>query len=1014
MKPFITKDNLSFKNLGISLFIMFFMFLTISDAILLMAKEDKVKSKGTAFSTRVQNFRLKVAAKAPKLLEDDCDDDDNEPPVITSTPVTTATEDSLYTYDVDATDPDDDDVLTYYLAISPAGMTIDSVTGLINWTPTNEQVGDNDVVVEVSDICGAKDAQAFTITVADVNDPPVITSIPVTTATEDTLYSYDVEAMDPDIGSVLTYHLAISPDGMTIDSVTGLINWTPTNEQVGDNDVVVQVDDGRGGSDDQFFTITVINVNDPPVITSTPITTAKEDELYTYDVEADDPDVGDALTYSLTVSPDGMSIDEATGLIQWTPTKEQVGDNDVTVQVSDVSGATDSQSFTITVVGVENNPPVITSTPITTGTVGVLYEYDVEAVDPDDDPLTFSLTLFPEGMTIDEITGLITWTPSEEQTGSQDVTVEVSDGRGGSDTQSFIIEVAEAINNPPVITSEPVTTSIVGVLYEYDVEAVDPDDDPLTFSLTLFPEGMTIDGVTGLIIWTPSEEQTGSQDVTVEVSDGQGGSDTQSFTIEVLEPTIRPVAISPQVAGDEFTIDIEVENAANLFGIAFVLNYDTTYIDALSAEKGDFLGDDVIFLEPVIDDDMGTASIGITRKRPADGVDGGGVVAQIRVKSVLTTPDGTSLNFTITDISATDPEGKSLSFTPEELTVEIISPCVWPGDTDNSGRVDEVDVLPIGLHWGLTGPERPDASLEWECQPAELWTPEEATYADANGDGVVDQADVLPIGVNWGRVHDVSDVASNFWLQPIKGVQPSIIKPIAVQRRFKEQFAVGIKVKHTRDLFGIAFAIKYTHPSEISPLSVEAGDFLGSDVVFYYNVDKSKGTIRIGISRKHPKMGVNGSGVVAKITFQGSFNLPVVRAKIEAVTATDSDGRIIPFVSSQGLGDGNNSARLAPSSQTPAVSKLSQNFPNPFNPETWIPFQLTESADVTISIYDSSGKLIRVMNLGEKQAGFYTSRETSAYWDGRNSNGEIVSSGVYFYAIRAGKFFAQRKMIVVR
>jgi hypothetical protein len=110
----------------------------------------------------------------------------------------------------------------------------------------------------------------------------------------------------------------------------------------------------------------------------------------------------------------------------------------------------------------------------------------------------------------------------------------------------------------------------------------------------------------------------------------------------------------------------------------------------------------------------------------------------------------------------------------------------------------------------------------------------------------------------------------------------------------------------------------------------------------------------------------------------------------------------------------NNSEQLAPSSQTPVVPKLSQNFPNPFNPETWIPFQLTESAAVTISIYDSLGQLIRVMNLGEKLAGFYTSKETSAYWDGRNSNGEIVSSGVYFYAIRAGKFFAQKKMIVVR
>jgi len=184
------------------------------------------------------------------------------------------------------------------------------------------------------------------------NDPPEITSTPITTATEDVLYAYDVNATDPDVGDVLTYSLTTSPAGMTINSATGLIQWTPTNAQVGNNAVVVQVQDQQGATDTQSFTITVANANDPPDITSTPVTTAVVDVLYTYDVNATDPDVGDVLTYSLTTSPAGMTINSATGLIQWTPTNAQVGNNAVVVQVQDQQGATDTQSFTITVAGV--------------------------------------------------------------------------------------------------------------------------------------------------------------------------------------------------------------------------------------------------------------------------------------------------------------------------------------------------------------------------------------------------------------------------------------------------------------------------------------------------------------------------------------------------------------------------------------------------------------------------------------------------------------------------------------
>ena len=95
-------------------------------------------------------------------------------------------------------------------------------------------------------------------------------------------------------------------------------------------------------------------------------------------------------------------------------------------------------------------------------------------------------------------------------------------------------------------------------------------------------------------------------------------------------------------------------------------------------------------------------------------------------------------------------------------------------------------------------------------------------------------------------------------------------------------------------------------------------------------------------------------------------------------------------------------------------AKLLPNYPNPFNPETWIPYQLAEAAHVKIHIYDVVGDLVRTLNLGTKPAGSYLSRERSAYWDGCNDIGEVVSSGMHFYTLVVGNYQTTRRMIVAR
>ena len=98
----------------------------------------------------------------------------------------------------------------------------------------------------------------------------------------------------------------------------------------------------------------------------------------------------------------------------------------------------------------------------------------------------------------------------------------------------------------------------------------------------------------------------------------------------------------------------------------------------------------------------------------------------------------------------------------------------------------------------------------------------------------------------------------------------------------------------------------------------------------------------------------------------------------------------------------------------PQATVLAQNFPNPFNPETWIPYQLSEGTEVSIQIYDVSGRLVRSLDLGWQPVGSYMMPSSAAYWDGRNAVGERVASGIYFYMLQTSDFAATRRMVILK
>ena len=133
----------------------------------------------------------------------------------------------------------------------------------------------------------------------------------------------------------------------------------------------------------------------------------------------------------------------------------------------------------------------------------------------------------------------------------------------------------------------------------------------------------------------------------------------------------------------------------------------------------------------------------------------------------------------------------------------------------------------------------------------------------------------------------------------------------------------------------------------------------------------------------------------------------------------DERGNIVsgPFqrtVSTEDIRNAFLSLQLTIGDVRPKDTVLAQNFPNPFNPETWIPYQLSKSAEVSIHIHNVAGHLIRTLDLGLKSTGAYMTPSTAAYWDGKNSVGERVSSGIYFYTLQTADFAATRRMVILK
>jgi len=387
--------------------------------------------------------------------------DVNRLPVLGQTGDRMVAEGDLLEFILIATDPDGDN-LSYAIGNAPAGATLvdhGDGTATFSWIPDFAQAGNfPNVLFTVTDdgTPSTSDQETITITVGDVNRPPVLNQIADRTVAEGDLLELILIATDPD-GDNLSYAIGNAPAGATLvdhGDGTATFNWTPDFVQAGNFPSVLFIvtDDGTSSASDQeAITITVGDVNRPPVLNQTGDRTVAEGELLEFTLTATDPD-GDNMSYVIGNMPTGAVFTDngdGTATFSWTPDFAQAGNfPNVLFTVTDDGTPSTSDQETITItVGDVNRLPVLGQTGDRTVTEGESLEFTLTATDPDGDNLSYTIGNTPTGATfVDNGDGTATfsWIPDFGQAGNfPDVLFTVTDdgALSASDSETITITV---------------------------------------------------------------------------------------------------------------------------------------------------------------------------------------------------------------------------------------------------------------------------------------------------------------------------------------------------------------------------------------------------------------------------------------------------------------------------------------------------------------------------------------------------------------------------------------------
>ena len=335
------------------------------------------------------------------------------------------------------------------------------------------------------------DSNEVSTTIGSTNQPPVLDPIGSRSVDEGDSLSFTVTASDPD-GDGLTFSASNVPTGASFNPSTRVFNWTPAFGDAGNYNVTFTVtDDGSPAeSDSETVTITVGNVNRPPVLSTIGSKSVDEGDLLTFTVTASDPD-GDGLTFSASNVPTGASFNPSTRVFNWTPAFGDASNYNVTFTVTDDGTPAESDSEVVTIsVGNVNRSPVLSTIGSKSVDEGDLLSFAISASDPDGDTLTYSASNLPLGADFNSGTRTFSWTPAIGDAGNYNVQFTVTDDGSPPESDLEIVTITvvdSSVGNlapdQPVIISPYYGETETDLLLSVETESFsDPDGDAHSMS----------------------------------------------------------------------------------------------------------------------------------------------------------------------------------------------------------------------------------------------------------------------------------------------------------------------------------------------------------------------------------------------------------------------------------------------------------------------------------------------------------------------------------------------------
>ena len=872
--------------------------------------------------------------------------------------------------------------VTYTLTGYPTGLSFDGTTRMLTGTPNpTTTIGATTATYTATDTAGNDDDVQFTITVNSEVSAGVPDDFPAT-GTSYLLGQRFADIPIPDAtggtGDPADYTYAVTGlhAGLMFDATEQEITGTPT--EVGRRTVTVTATDTLGATGSSTFAITVtapINLTFADLTGLNP-KTYEVGKPITPEILPEGTGGVPPYTYALDGLPNGITFDSALRILRGTPTvASAAADYDYVISDSAFShipaaSRTAAQAtnmvmipFSITVTapaGTANNAPVfgtqsIDSIVATAGTA-IPGLFLPEATDADGDPLTYSIVeTLPEGLNFSTSTRALTGTPTTPQLQTP-YTYKVEDGNGGMDTLGFFITVTGDQQPPP---PPPTSTYMywtdwgTGKIQRSTLDGTHVIDHIVGLSS---PQGIVLDVAGGHIYWTT--QFAGSiQRANVD------GSGVQTLVTGL----IGPVGLALDVAGGH----IYWTTAAGSIQRA---NVDGSGVQTLVTR---LIGPEGLVLDVAGGHIYWTTAAGSIQRASLDGTN---IETLIPTGSGLITPRGIVLDVAGGKMYWTDGftgsiRRASLDGTNIETLINTDSPAGLALDieaakvywaTQNPGSIRHANLDGTNIETLVTGLSRPYGIVLGISVLPPGPGPGDSEPLDVDGDGQV-------------TVIDLAIVALLYGTRIPGGLN----------------FPADVNSDGSVDLLDLTLVAQ-----GLDAANANLGKLTLSELEAAWAAAAEQ-TAALEAAAGAPNA-LSGGNLAAR---------NVAAALTDAKQLATRDTRLatgVPVVLETLL------AMLAETEAIPETTALLPNYPNPFNPETWIPYHLAQAANVTLTIYDIRGEVVRALTLGHQPSGVYESRERAAYWDGRNESGEPVASGVYFYTLTAGDFTATRKLLIAK